>query len=1065
MRSWKFCTLFLMAAIAVAGPSIASNDTLGQLQALLDSSRYEEVMDRGLVVIENHRRDDPEGSLEEAEVIDLVVNACYRSNRIMEDEYVELGLRAVRLKEKAAPDAGPALANSLLHLANLYRVRAEYQKSIPVFERALDILLVAGPEHDCERAIVMDGLGVIHRNLGDYGKGLQYSDEALRLQELSLGREHPDVAVTLNNLAIIKQCFGDYSQARDLHLRALAIREKHFESDSEWIGETLNNLANSLAYMGEYKESLDVQERAVAILKSRLGTDHHRYWWTYFNLGVTYLDMGDYEGAQPICEEVLAGLQRRYGPDHVETTFALDALASCRFNAGDYEGALEIYRRSLEISEATFGVGNPETADTIEQKGRCLVEMGRLEEAAESLRTSLEIREANVSENSPLLCELLHYLAMLNLRMNDPGQALEYARRSQAIIQTTLGEDHPLLAEALVLEAQSLRAEGSSVDVIRISTRAEDISRRHLQSTMGGLSEHHALDYAASRTLGLDLALSSLDPVAVGEDVDLVWDAVIRSRAVVLDEFTARNRQRGHLAGTGAASLADSSLVLRERLANLVLRGPGWEEVSTYRRMLDETREDLDQIERRLSVASDFFRETKQSREVGLARVRAALPARTALVSFVRYKKIDPGGLVGQVDFAYKALVLGGPGTEPSAVELGDAVEIDALIEAWRDQVSYGSPVSETESGLAGTRGFVRVSGSADRRLEDYLSAATALRQRVWDPLTPWFEDSRQVFLVPDGNLNLISFAALPVGMDRFLVEQDPLLHIVVTERSLTEWNSEGDSGIHPGASTTGGLLVVGDPDFGSAPDGGTVPDVRSADTIQPTPCVSLSEIQFGPLPWARHEANEIKRIWLRGGESAGGPVRIILGSEASEAAFKREAGGHDVVHLATHGFFLPGVCDPDQSGQFPRGNPLALSGLVFSGGNRWLLAEDGCDDGILTAQEVAALDLTGVRWMVLSACDTGLGALSAQGEGVFGLRRSFALGGAQTVIMSLWAVGDDLANQWMVELYTARLTEGMDTPHAVRAASRAVLSSLRENGQSTHPYHWAGFLAAGDWH
>jgi len=291
------------------------------------------------------------------------------------------------------------------------------------------------------------------------------------------------------------------------------------------------------------------------------------------------------------------------------------------------------------------------------------------------------------------------------------------------------------------------------------------------------------------------------------------------------------------------------------------------------------------------------------------------------------------------------------------------------------------------------------------------------------------------------------------------------LLHIVVTERALTEWNDESDSGIQPAVSPAGGLLVVGDPDFGTAPDGGTSPDVRSAATPQPNPCVSLSEIQFGPLPWARQEANEIKRIWLSGDESGRGPVRIILGSEASESVFKREVGGHDVVHLATHGFFLTGVCDQDQSGQIKRGNPLALSGLVFSGGNRWLLVEDGCDDGILTDHEVAALDLTGVRWVVLSACDTGLGALSSQGEGVFGLRRSFALGGAQTVIMSLWAVGDDLANQWMVELYSARLTEGMDTPHAVQAASRAVLSRLRENGQSTHPYHWAGFLAAGDWH
>ena len=143
--------------------------------------------------------------------------------------------------------------------------------------------------------------------------------------------------------------------------------------------------------------------------------------------------------------------------------------------------------------------------------------------------------------------------------------------------------------------------------------------------------------------------------------------------------------------------------------------------------------------------------------------------------------------------------------------------------------------------------------------------------------------------------------------------------------------------------------------------------------------------------------------------------------------------------------------------------NPLRLSGLALAGANHRDSAAPGAEDGVLTAEEIATLDLGATEWAVLSACDTGLGDISS-GEGLFGLRRALQVAGARTVILSLWSVRDQDALRWMQSLYRARLVRQADTATAVRTANRELLAERRAAHDSTHPFYWAGFLATGEW-
>jgi CHAT domain-containing protein len=307
-----------------------------------------------------------------------------------------------------------------------------------------------------------------------------------------------------------------------------------------------------------------------------------------------------------------------------------------------------------------------------------------------------------------------------------------------------------------------------------------------------------------------------------------------------------------------------------------------------------------------------------------------------------------------------------------------------------------------------------------------------------------------RVFIVPDGALNLVSFAALPMG-SRYLLEAGPAIHYLSAERDL----------VRKDPMSGHGLLALGGPAFDVRVSNGPAAVRRSGE------CASIGALRFEDLPGSRAEIQDIAKIW-------GSPddVLTLSGRAATKTALTQAIAGRKVVHLATHGFFLGSGCEPTMprtrgvggvvtAKAVPTDNPLLLAGLALAGVNT--LSRTNQANGILNAEEIAGLNLQGTEWAVLSACDTGLGQITA-GEGVFGLRRALQIAGVRTIIMSLWSVEDRSTRDWMKALYEARLTKQLDTPDSVRAASVHVLEDRRKRGMSTHPFYWAAFVAAGDW-
>ena len=260
----------------------------------------------------------------------------------------------------------------------------------------------------------------------------------------------------------------------------------------------------------------------------------------------------------------------------------------------------------------------------------------------------------------------------------------------------------------------------------------------------------------------------------------------------------------------------------------------------------------------------------------------------------------------------------------------------------------------------------------------------------------------------------------------------------------------------------------------------------------------------FGPLPGTADEIKEVEQLYQQTFQEKPNTLR---GREATERTLRDAMPAQRVVHLATHGFFAPpdlkaalfeatpesaggqavlvatGQRLCDRQARAVRFHPGLLSGLAAAGINRPRPPNNSTlDDGLLTAVEVADIDLRGTELVVLSACQSALGE-PADGEGLLGLQRAFQVAGARSVVSSLWEVDDRATQLLMAEFYRNWWQKKLSKLDSLRLAQLHMLhhydpvsghlrgvGGLRPPPQSgstptrLSPFYWAAFQLAGDW-
>lgn len=890
-----------------------------------------------------------------------------------------------------------------------------------------------GPSESAIRSLVLDAR---------YAEAEPLARLALADAEAGSGAHSLAVVDLLDDLLDIAIASNRVHDPQDQALadRALALSEELFGPTSSKMAQTLRRVGDLARHNLDYPQARAYYKRAIDLHEALpAGEDSLAERAEAWNeMALLLKDMFDYRGAKADYERALPMYEKALGHESRNVAVCLNNLATTLVRLGDYAGAMARYKEALRIYEETVGPDHILYAGCLNNLAFMLTKTGKPAEAADLLRKVVRIATATYGDLHQRTSSALSNLADALSASGQYEAAATYYERSHEIGLALFGPMSLDVAGSLNLQALNLALSGNASRSAELAIQSEQISRTFDLIAIRTMPEREALLHMGAKASGQRMSglNTLLSLAAAGAPGGAALDALIRSRGVVFDEIASRRRAVGN-GDPEVAGLAAGLAAAREELARLVVGGPKSMTRSQYQAALDRARENKYEAERLLAEKSLPFRRELASRHAGLNEVAAALPADTALISFVRYPRTalrlgaparDPAA---QAVFSYLALVLRPGSRQPAVVDLGDAAGVDDLVAQLRRKIAQEA----------------RDPGRAPEQSEaSYRHTAAQLRVRIWDPLTPYWQGARRLFIVPDGALHMVSFAALPAGQG-YLVETGPAIHYLSAERDIAA----------AAPSTEGhGMLLVANPTF----DGGPVRAAAAGSFRGASgPCDAYRTLHFDPLPGTAREASSVSAIWRQ----SGGAESSLTGIGARKASVLEQFAGKRVLHLATHGFFLDGCGNAaGAASALAAGsmeNPLLLSGLALVGANE----SQHPGEGILTAEEIASLNLDGLEWAVLSACDTGLGEIRA-GEGVFGLRRAFQLAGARTVIMSLWPVDDNSTERWMEELYRARFLRGAATSEAVRTATLSLLAYRRAAHLSTNPLYWAGFLAAGDW-
>jgi tetratricopeptide (TPR) repeat protein len=866
-----------------------------------------------------------------------------------------------------------------------------YKDASQNFERALILLEQENGWQD-RIAITYNNLSVSYQNLALYDKALLCAQKALNIDEELFGEVHINTITVRNNIAFIYYLKGLYNRALEEYLLIVQSVFKNKEFYKKELPLLFNNIALCYENIGDYIKAMDYYEESFTLTKELFGENHPSLATNLNNIGCSYLKIGEYNKALRYlnqAKDIDLNINNKNGLSYSTT---LNNIGSVYRTTGDINMALTISMETLAIRERILGTIHTDVAISLTNVATDYGSLKRYDEAIECYRNALDIFDKVMPEIHNNKCNILRSIGLCYLYLGEFEKGINYLEESLLMAEKVYQINQVELIDSYLDMAIIKSHEGDFKASNNLMNKCLIGIKKDLDINFEVFTENQKLillnknqkyfNYFDNLTLNKFKIDSTI--IKSFNNTQLISNASLRSSSRMRDATNKSNDPKLISSYSKWTSLKEQ-LIREHSYSN--------EEIQKLGINITATEDSISFHEKELAKYSMEFRNELQIKNLTHIDVNSKLVSNDVFIQFHSFKYHD--GLKWTDSTLYTAYIIRKDQKHPEMVYLFEQAALDTLL-----------PAPDTRSMMNNL----------------YQTGDSALYNLVWKPLEPYLKGVKTAYVAPSGLLHKIAFAAAPLHdgsrlSDRYQLRQVLSGHDVVFKEDPAVFNN----------SSTTSVALLGGINYEYVPE--------AKDSVYFSPLSLLPEstdrgTAFGYLPGTESEVSSIEQLLKNDKVN----VTLLKGNNATEEQFKTLQGDKapKVLHIATHGFFAP---DPKRDlnkensmrlmGQENRytaaDNPLYRSGLLLAGGNSsWTkkITLPADQDGVLTAYEVANMDLSNTQLVVLSACETALGDVKGR-EGVFGLQRGFRLAGAKYMLISLWRIPDKETAEYMTKFYS----------------------------------------------